>query len=181
MRRYRKKYLMDNLNKNKGKNYCFQLSEYLQVACNGMHSVKLNITENDILTGNITIENGVLLNATDNEGEGEDAFKRLVLNKNIEIEMKQLARDDKKKIISSKCEELIFRIFTTKDKEKAILELSKKAKMELSPLDIKKNEGLNLLLEKDYKKAHPIFKEIEKEFPEDKHVRSILKRLDELL
>ncbi len=171
---------MNISNKNEEKNYCFQLSEYLQTACNGMHSVKLNITEDDLLIGNITIDNGSLLNAIDNKGNGVDAFKRLLLNKNIKVEMKQLAQDEKKQIIGVKCEELIFRIFTTKDREKSILDLSKKAESELSPFDIKMNKGINLLLEKDYKKALPVFTEIGKEFPGDKQVQSILKRLSEL-
>lgn len=172
---------MNNLNDKECENYCFQLSEYLQIACNGMHSVKLNLTENDKLTGNITIDNGNLLNAIDEDGEGEDAFKRLLLNKNIKVEMKQLGKDEKKQIIGVKCEELIFRIFTTKDREKSILELSKKAKSELSPFDKKLNAGINLLLEKDYKAALPAFTEIESEFPGNKQVQSILKRLNELL
>ena len=172
---------MNISNKNEEKNYCFQLSEYLQTACNGMHSVKLNITEDDLLIGNITIDNGSLLNAIDNKGNGVDAFKRLLLNKNIKVEMKQLAQDEKKQIIGVKCEELIFRIFTTKDREKSLLNLSKKAVSELSPFDIKMNKGINLLLEKDYKAALPVFTEIGKEFPGDKQVQSILKRLSELL
>ena len=172
---------MNILNENKEKNYCFQLSEYLQIACNGMHSVKLNITEDDLLIGNITINNGSLLNAIDKKGEGIDAFKRLILKKNTKVEMKQLAQDEKKKTIGVKCEELIFKIFTTKDRENSILDLSKKAKSKLSPFDIKMNKGINLLLEKNYKKALPVFKEIGKEFPGDKQVQSILKRLSELL
>ena len=119
---------MNILNVNKEKNYCFQLSEYLQIACNGMHSVKLNITEDDLLIGNITINNGSLLNAIDNKGEGIDAFKRLILKKNTKVEMKQLAQDEKKKTIGVKCEELIFKIFTTKDRENSILDLSKNEK-----------------------------------------------------
>jgi len=172
---------MNILNKNDSENYCFQLSEYLQIACNGMHSVKLNITEKDILIGNITIDNGSLLNAVDKKGEGEDAFKRLILNKSIKVEMKQLAEDEKKQIIGVKCEELIFRIFTTKDREKSILDLSKKTERELSPFDKKLNNGINLLLEKDYKAALPAFIKIESEFPGNEQVQSILKRLNELL
>lgn len=172
---------MNNLNDKECENYCFQLSEYLQIACNGMHSVKLNITENDKLIGSITVDNGNLLNAIDENGEGEDAFKRLVLNKNIKVEMKQLGKDEKKQIIGIKCEELIFRIFTTKDREKSILKLSKKARSELSPFDKKMNKGINLLLEKDYKAALTVFAEIGRGFPGDKQVQSILKRLKELL
>lgn len=165
----------------KGQNYYFQLSEYLQIACNGMHSVRMNITENGLLIGNITVDNGNLLNAADKVGEGEDAFKRLVLNKNINVELKKLGEDEKKQNININCEELIFRIFTTKDREQSILDLSKRTEHELSPLEKKIGKGLGLLMDKDYKLAHKVFKEIDRENPKNKEVRSILKRLNELL
>lgn len=172
---------MSDIKIDKDRNYYFQLSEYLQIACNGMHSVRMNITENGLLIGNIIVDNGNLLNAIDKVGEGEDAFKRLVLNKNINVELKQLGEDEKKQNIDINCEELIFRIFTTKDREKSIMDLSNKTVHELSPLEKKMGKGKGLLLDKDYKLALKVFKEIEREYPKNKEIQSILKRLNELL
>ena len=163
------------------KNYYFQLSEYLQIACNGMHSVKLNILTNNSQVGIITIDKGELLNATDNSGEGEDAFRRLVLTKMTNVELKQLGNNEKKKNIHSNCEELIFRIFTTKDKEKSLSELSKKAEQKVSPLEKKINRGLGMLIEKKYGEAKDLFIEVKNESPGNIKVQHILKRLNELL
>ncbi|MEN8222986.1 MAG: hypothetical protein ABFR36_06965 [Acidobacteriota bacterium] len=167
--------------KNNSREYYFQLSEYLQIACNGMHSVKMNILESNSLIGTITIEKGKLLNATDNNGEGEDAFRRLVLNKKIEVELKQLGNNEKKKTINMNCEELIFRIFTTKDKERSISNLTKKAGNKLSPIETKINRGLEMLIEKKYKDAKNLFDEVVNESPGNNRAQQILKRLNELL
>jgi len=167
-------------NSKKSSNYYFQLSEYLQIACHGMHSVKLNILNNNSLMGNITIEKGELLNAKDNSGEGEDAFRRLVLTKMTRVELKQLGNSEKKKNIHSKCEELIFRIFTTKDKERSLSDLSKKSEQIFSPLEIKINIGLAMLIEKKYKEAKDLFIEVKNESPENIKVQHLLKRLNEL-
>ena len=166
---------------NDSQNYYFQLSEYLQIACNGMHSVKLDIIENNSLIGNITIEKGELLNATDNSGEGEDAFKRLVLKKKTKVKLKQLGSKEKKRNIHMDCEELIFRIFTKKDKEKSLSGLSNKAVHELSPIDIKINKGLGMLIGKKYREAKELFIEVENESPGNIKVQQILKRLNDLL
>ncbi len=163
--------------KKESKNYYFQLSEYLQIACNGMHSVKINILEDNSLIGNITIEKGELLSATDKKGEGEEAFRRLILNKGIKIELKHLGSTEKKKNINFSCEELIFRIFTTKDKEKSLSEISK---IELSPIEKKINNGLKMLISKQYMEAKKLFIEVEKESPGNPKVQSVLKRLNEL-
>ena len=166
--------------KKESKNYYFQLSEYLQIACNGMHSVKLNIKENNSLIGNIVIDNGKLLNATDIAGEGEEAFKRLVLNKKIEVELKHLHNKEKKKNIKINCEELIFRIFTTKDKENSLSDISKISNKELTSIEKKINKGLKMLIEKNYSDAKILFAEVAEESTEDIRVRHILKRLNEL-
>ena len=168
-------------NSKESKNYYFQLSEYLQIACNGIHSVKLKILKNSSEVGNITIDKGELLNASDNTGEGEDAFRRLVLTKNTRVELKQLGEDEKKKTIHSDCEELIFRIFTAKDKEKSLSELLKKSDHNLSPLDLKINRGLEMLIRKKYGEAMELFNEVKNESPGNIKVQHILKRLNELL
>ncbi len=168
-------------NSDESKNYYFQLSEYLQIACSGMHSVKLNVMENNSLIGNITIENGELLNAYDNAGEGEDAFKRLILNKKAEVELKPLGSKEKKKNIEINCEELIFRIFTNKDKERALADLSNNEENSLSPVDKKINSGLEMLIGKNYQEARDLFVEINNKSPGIVKVQEILKRLNELL
>jgi len=172
---------MSNIKINKMGSYYFQLSEYLQIACEGMHTVRLDISEDDLLIGYITIGNGNLLNAVDNNGEGEGAFKRLILNKKIKVELKHLGDDEKKKNIELDCEELIFRIFTTKDREHSLQGLSKKSGEKLSPLEKRINEGLGMLVDKKYNEAKQLFTRIEEEFPGNSRVQSILKRLNDLI
>lgn len=54
--------------------YHFKLTDYLQIAAMGGHSVLIQIGQK----GTITIVNGELWAAEDEKGSGEDAFKRLV-------------------------------------------------------------------------------------------------------
>lgn len=55
--------------------YVFKLSDYLQIAAMGGHTVRLRCNG----FGTITMMNGELWSAQDGEGEGEAAFKRLVV------------------------------------------------------------------------------------------------------
>ncbi len=164
----------------KSSNYYFQISEYIQIACSGRHSVEITVFENNTETGKIIIEEGTLINASDKTGEGEDAFKRLILKKNVQITLNRLSENKNNRIIKTDCEELIFKIFTTKDKENSLkMNLSEKRKS-LSDFELKTNFGLGQLLDKDYKNALSTFKELDKESPGNIRITTILTRLKEI-
>lgn len=146
-----------------------------------MHSVKLNILEEGNFLGTITIDGGELLNAADETGEGEEAFRRLLLRKGTQIESECLEKEDKKKTIGISCEELIFRIFTTKDKEQSLIGKTPEPEEQSSQVESKINKGMSLLLGKNYRAAHLLFNEVLEEDPGNEKVLQVLKRLRELL
>lgn len=55
----------------------FGPSDYIQLACLGHRSVLIEV-ESDAGEGSIVVHQGVLWTASDTQGEGEDAFRRLV-------------------------------------------------------------------------------------------------------
>jgi len=146
-----------------------------------MHSVKLNILENDHLLGTISIDGGELINASDESGEGEEAFRRLLLKKGTRIESEYPDDEDKKRTIQISCEELIFKIFTTREKEKSLLGKGPEPGKEPSPAESKINKGMNLLLAKNYQAAKLLFTEVLEEDPGNEKAKQVLKRLKELL
>ncbi|MCB9753381.1 MAG: response regulator [Myxococcales bacterium] len=56
----------------------FTVPEYLQIACMGLHSVRLEVWRRDQLFGSVTILDGQLWSARDARGSGEDAFRRVL-------------------------------------------------------------------------------------------------------
>lgn len=58
----------------------FTASENLQLACMGRHSVRIECRDGDGVVGEIVVENGELWSARDAEGDGEDAFRRLIVS-----------------------------------------------------------------------------------------------------
>lgn len=59
--------------------YSFSISEYLQIACLGRHSVTIEVLVGDEPCGTIDVWEGELYAATDALGEGQRAFNRLSL------------------------------------------------------------------------------------------------------
>ncbi len=56
----------------------FTVPEYLQIACMGLHSVRLEIVQDEERVGSITIRDGQLWSARDAKNVGEQAFRRLI-------------------------------------------------------------------------------------------------------
>lgn len=159
----------------------FKVSDYLQISCHGKYCVEIHVEGNKGYKGNIIIHKGELWYAEDNVGKGDEAFRRAVLEKNSIVDCSTFTGDIPWKNIETEWEELLFKIYTRKDRD---IYLAKKEALnpEVDEISLKKafSEATEYLLAKDYKKAHEILLELKKADPDNKKILVKLEKLEKL-
>ena len=160
----------------------FKVSDYLQISCLGKYSVEINVEGKNDYRGNILVKNGELWSAADSIGKGEDAFRRVVLEKSTIVDCSTFSGKAPGKNIETDWEELIFKIYTKKDREIFLSKKTEETNTRVNEIYKKKmlSEATEYLLEKNYKKALEVLLELKKTDPCNKKALAKLKKLKEL-
>ncbi len=163
------------------KKYFFKVSDYLQIACSGKHTVRLIIKSNDKQAGEIIIIDGILWNAFDKKGDGENAFLRLVFERNAEVESFEISDKDLKRSIFMHWEELLIKGAADRDKSRR----SENGKMsdngKKEDLKVVINQGLESIMKRDYKNAINIFKDLNERYPGNLTIKAKLEKLKKII
>lgn len=161
--------------------YYFRVSDYLHIACTGKHSVKLLIREKGNEVGEIFVRDGILWNAVDSDGEGEQAFLRMIFMKGVEVESFQLNEEAGFRKIQQNWEEILIKGAADKDKFRWQIseEIKSKSKSDEKVTDVI-DRGLECLMRRDYKSAIKIFSDLNKRYPGNILIQSKLNKLQEL-
>jgi len=161
--------------------YYFKVTDYLHIACTGKHSVKLILRKEGSYIGEIVILNGVLWNAVDKSGNGEEAFLRLIFKKNIEVESFDADDNSVERLIEKNWEEILMKAVADRDKNKwenkKNIENGSTKNMNISVII---EQGLDCLMRRDYKNAIKIFSDLNEMYPGNILIRSKLDKLKEL-
>lgn len=162
-------------------NYYFKISDYLHIACMGKHSVRFLLRKNGKEIGEIIIVEGILWNAMDINGAGEDAFLRLVFKKDIEVDCLKLEQKKETREINLHWEEILLKGVAERDKNMWIKSKENNNGSEKN-VNIKSiiEKGLDSLMRRDYKNAIRIFSELNERYPGNLTIQSKLNKLKEL-
>lgn len=85
----------------------FSVTDYLQIAAMGSHSVEISLERDDARSGKITVFSGTLWSAYDEQGSGPEAFKRLALMPNAYISCSAIRREPGERNIYDSLEHLL--------------------------------------------------------------------------
>ncbi|PIE01053.1 MAG: hypothetical protein CSA81_13040 [Acidobacteria bacterium] len=163
----------------------FVLSDYLQLATQGKHSVKI-LWENH---GVVIIKNGELWSATDAKGTGEDALRRLIVRSEIYrdggyIYCEKLSNHNLgEQNLSGRAEHIVLRAVS---EEEVFLQTIPNQSSFLSNLrkeaefDELLDEAVTSLLKKKYAPALTLFLKAQKLVPNNKTVNINISRLKEM-
>lgn len=85
----------------------FSVSDYLQIAAMGSHSVEITLERDDGRSGRITVFGGTLWSAYDEQGSGSEAFQRLALMQNAYISCNAVRREPGERNVYDSLEHLL--------------------------------------------------------------------------
>ncbi len=183
----------------------FSVADYLQLACMGQHSVIIDVSEGGEGNGQIVVSSGKVWAASDEQGTGESAFRRLVLKAGKGVRCQTLTEDPGERNIEGDWKWLLMDVVRNIDEDKAGIqsgprtddiadvefdllsssegEASKKAKGSVDG-DAAFNEaferGLDALFSRDYREALNAFLTAERIRPGDTKVQANIQRLREM-
>lgn len=160
--------------------YTFKLSDYLQIASLGDHTVRIKCGD----TGSITLVNGEIWAAEDQQGHGEKAFKRLVAaaevyGENLKVNLKKLdERDLGERNISGSMDNLLLNAVF--EEEEMIRNGSSAEPTDLSDFHGLVDGGVEKLLNKEYSEALALFERAAQIDPNNSTVQTNIKRLNQM-
>ncbi|MEN8154506.1 MAG: hypothetical protein ABFR75_10830 [Acidobacteriota bacterium] len=160
----------------------FKVSDYLQISCLGKYSVEIAVKGSNNYKGSLIINKGQLWSAADNNGKGEEAFRRIILEKDSLIDCSAFNGKKPEKNIETEWEELLFKIYTKKDREIYLTKKTEEINSKVNEICVNKMlcEASEYLLEKNYEKAFRILNEIIKTDPGNKKALLKLTKLKKL-
>jgi len=165
----------------------FTITDYIQITCIGKYSVEILVRLDETYYGNIVIIDGVIWAAQDREGQGVDAFNRLVRIKKYQISCISLNKAEIKRNIIGDCEKLILMAMIEKDdadnddiEEDVKPKIDNKKNNENEDLKKKMKAVNGFLLDKEYEKALKLLLELKEIDGNDPNVKVKLSRLEDL-
>jgi len=93
----------------------FSLTDYLQLAAMGHHSVRLELTCDGDEIGAIVVRDGQAWSAEDLLGEGVEAFTRLLARADVSVTCAPLGNSVPRRSLEGSCEQLLMRALTRID------------------------------------------------------------------
>jgi CheY-like chemotaxis protein len=168
----------------------FTITDYIQITCIGKYSVEILVRFNETYFGNIVIIDGIIWASNDQEGEGVEAFNRLIRQKEYQISCINVIEPKIERNITDDWEKLLLSAMIEKDdsdkKEieknergsNSIKRIKKANKGEDFKNKLKKVNGF--LLDKDYENALKLLLELKKIDGNDSNVKAKLSRLKDL-
>jgi CheY-like chemotaxis protein len=173
----------------------FGVADYLQLASLGKHSVMLDI--GGAVTGRITVVEGQAWAASDLQGEGMAAFRRLALAREVLVQCQTLMGEPGSRSLSGSCESLLLECARLADEaehgrqtDDSFTELSLEeqpsAPPRPPPVTAKTFEELferavEVSLTKQYALALEVFRQAAQLRPEDPKVKVNILRLQKIL
>lgn len=162
--------------------YVFKLSDYLQIATMGAHTMRLECGD----MGTITMVNGALWSAADAHGAGLDAFKRLVVacevhGKRPRLSCKKADPADlgPQNLEGSMDSLLLNAVFEEEEQRRLGSEPAAEAASDV-PFETHLEQGVEHLLNKSYGEALVQFRAARDLKPDHKVVRANIDRLKQL-
>lgn len=170
----------------------FAITDYIQIAAMGHHSVVIEVSSDGIEIGEIIISSGEVWSAHDKDGEGKPAFTRLVFSENSDVNCKALAGKPGKRNINMGWEVLLLDAARQVDengapgKKTATDSIDETIEEEISEPESSVSDAkfydyfdkaVKYLLAGKYDKALPLFLEAKKLRPDDPKIETNLKRL----
>ncbi len=168
----------------------FSVADYLQLAAMGRHSVLVEVECEGRMVGEVAVWDGQTWSATDDEGEGTDALRRLAFAPNAFVKCRTLLAQPAERNLGGNWEFLLLEAARMEDESSdPIGELSfgegsfePEPEPERSPTEIAFTElwdvGVDALLRKDYSAAMRAFVSARDLQPEDPKVVANIQRLE---
>lgn len=175
----------------------FGVADYLQLACMGQHSVRISIAGDGPAPAAILVHQGVLWSARDMLGEGEQAFRRLVVARGRRVSVRAATEAPGPRDIYASWEALLLDAARSEDEAARDTAFSDglntgqffSLKADDEPPSAPDQEdlfhaacedGVASLLRRDYRSALKAFRDAQSIHPEDRTVVANLRRLSEL-
>jgi CheY-like chemotaxis protein len=113
----------------------FSVSDYLQIASMGAHSVEITLERDDGRAGRIIVFGGTLWSAFDEQGSGPGAFKRMALLQNAFITCAAVRREPGERNVYDSLEHLLLEAAQLQDEATRDLANSYRASLSNSPME----------------------------------------------
>lgn len=157
----------------------FTASDYLQLACVGRHSVVIEVRVEGGGAGSLVVSGGQAWSAQDDEGEGEAAFRRLVLSRAHSVRCQTLRGAPGPRNLSGGFQELLLEAARLDDEDRRGFApaCDEPAPPPPRTFDSVWEEGVAALRSKDYPLALRAFREARTLKPGDAWVTMNLERL----
>lgn len=164
----------------------FGVADYLQLASLGHHSVVLDI--GGAVTGRICVVQGEAWSASDEQGEGMPAFRRLALAADALVQCQALAEGPGPRSLTGSCESLLLECARLADEEQssAFTELALEESVvppRIPPVSFDElfEQAVELALAKRHADSLELFRRAALLRPEDLKVKVNVARLEKLL